>query len=135
GYDGMDLGLAGKVAIVTGSSRGIGRSIALALAAEGAWLALCARGAERLEATRDEILATGAKAIAIPADVTSQADMERVVAAATEQFGRSDILVNNVGASTQGDEDEAWTGAFQSNILAAARATRLVAPHMRSNGG
>jgi 3-oxoacyl-[acyl-carrier protein] reductase len=131
----MDLGLANRVALVTGSSRGIGRSIALTLAEEGAHVALCARGVEKLEETRREVVAKGVKAIAVPADMTVAQDVERVVASTVEHFGRIDILVNNVGGSTQGDDDEAWTGAFRANILAAARATRLVVPHMRAAGG
>jgi 3-oxoacyl-[acyl-carrier protein] reductase len=131
----MDLGLNGKVAIITGSSRGIGRCIALVLAEEGANVVLTARGVERLEQTRADVEAKGAAALAVQANVQDPEDMERAVTAALDRFGRIDILVNNAGGSTQGDEDEAWHGAFQANILAAARATRLVVPHMRAAGG
>ena len=93
----MDLGLKGKVAIVTGGSRGIGRSIALGLAAEGCRLAICARGAEKLEETASEIRAAGAEVLAQPVDATDGAALEQFVAAIGEKYGRIDILVNNVG--------------------------------------
>ena len=131
----MDLGLRDKAAIVTGSSRGIGRAIALGLAEEGCHVALCARGEERLRETAKEVEAKGARALPVVADVTKLEDIERLVQAAADAFGRIDILVNNVGGSFAGDSEEAWQGAFQVNILAAARATRLVVPHMKRHGG
>ena len=76
----MELGLNGKVAIVTGASRGIGRSIALGLAAEGCRLGICARGAERLEQTAGEIRALGAEVLALPVDATDGSALERFVA-------------------------------------------------------
>jgi len=131
----MDLGLRDRAAIVTGSSRGIGRAIALGLAEEGCHVALCARGEERLRETAKEVEARGARALSVVADVTKLEDIERLVQAAADAFGRIDILVNNVGGSFAGDSEEAWQGAFQVNILAAARATRLVVPHMQRAGG
>jgi len=83
----MDLGLAGKSAIVTGSSRGIGRAIALALGREGCAITLCARGAEALQAATAEARDAGVTAHAVAADVTEAADIERVVSEATRQFG------------------------------------------------
>ena len=131
----MDLNLQDKVAIVTGGSRGIGRSIALGLAAEGCHVAICARGEQRLRQTEAELRERGVEALGVVADVTQGADIERLVAETTARFGRLHILVNNASASTRGDEDEAWDAAYQMNILAAARATRAVVPHMRSSGG
>lgn len=131
----MDLGLHDKVALITGSSRGIGRSIALTFAEEGANVVLCARGAEQLETTRAEVAAKGVKVIAVQVDVTKAADAERLVAAAIDHFGRIDVLVNNAGGAPQGDDDTVWTNAYERNIGAAARMTRLVVPYMRRTGG
>src|SRR3990170_3913641 len=85
----LDLGLKDKVAIVTGSSRGIGRSIALALAGEGCHVVLCARGEEQLRKTEAEVRAKGVKALGVVADVTKAEDVERLVAEAAA-FGRID---------------------------------------------
>ena len=131
----MDLGLAGKTAIVTGSSRGIGRAIALALADEGCNVALCARGEERLRRTADEVRAKGVQTIAVAADMTRLEDIERVVHQTAERFGRIDVLVNNVGGSWPGDGDDAWEASYHANLLAAVRATRLAVPHLRRQGG
>ncbi|MEE9284331.1 MAG: glucose 1-dehydrogenase [Dehalococcoidia bacterium] len=131
----MDLGLHDKVAIVTGSSRGIGRAIALGLAAEGCQVALCARGEEALRQTAAEIEAQGVFALPVVCDVTLPADAERLTAQTADAFGRIDVLVNNVGGSIRGDEDEAWQQTFNANVVTAARLTRLVAPHMQRQGG
>ena len=127
----MDLALTDKVAIVTGGSRGIGRSIALAFAAEGCRVAICARGEERLRETEAELRATGVDALAVVADVTVPADIERLVAETVERFGRLDCLVNNAGTRSREDTDEVWNATYESNVLAAARATRAVVLHMR----
>ena len=131
----MDLHLHNKVAIVTGGSRGIGRAVCLALADEGCNVALCARGEERLRQTEAEIRARGVEALGVVADVTQPADIERLVSETVARFGRIDALVNNAGGSTRGDSDEAWTQAYEMNILAAVRATRACVPHMRATGG
>jgi len=131
----MDLGLKDKVAIVTGSSRGIGRAIALALADEGCHVVLSARGEERLRQTEAELRAKGVRALGVVADLTKADDVERLVTEAAAAFGRIDVLVNNVGGSWAGDEDEAWDATYKANILAAVRATRAVVPHMRQAGG
>ncbi len=131
----MDLGLRGKVAIVTGSSRGLGRAIALGLAAEGCNVVLCARGEEKLREAEAEVARAGANALAVVADITRPEDVDRLVGAAIERFGRIDILVNNAGGSFAGDSEEAWDGAYAANIAAAARCSRAVLPHMRRQGG
>jgi len=131
----MDLELAGKVAIIAGGSRGIGRATALALTAEGARVVLGARGEEALRAAAAELEAAGGEALAVVCDVTQAADAERLVAAAAERFGRVDILVNSVHFSAAGDEDEVWRQSFETLFLPAARLTRLVVPHMRTAGG
>ncbi|HYM14430.1 MAG TPA: SDR family oxidoreductase [Dehalococcoidia bacterium] len=130
----MDLGLQGKAALITGASRGIGRAIALALAAEGCAVALVARGEERLRAAEREAAALGVPAAGIVADVTSAPDVERMVSDAAQRLGGIDILVNNAGGSFP-DDDEGWRHAFAANIEPAVRATRAVVPHMRARGG
>ena len=130
----MDLGLHGKAALITGSSRGIGRGIALALAAEGCDVALVARGEAALRDAEREIVALGVRAAAIVADVTVAADVERMVREAHERLGRVDILVNNAGGSFP-DDDDGWENAYRANIEAAVRATRAVVPLMRGQGG
>ena len=131
----MDLGLTGKVAIVTGSSRGIGRAIALGFAAEGCDVVVTARGAETLNQTLDELKAAGARALGVAADLSVPQGPEQVVAAAKAEFGRIDILVNNVGGAFPGADDAAWEAAWQINMMAAVRSSRLVVPEMRAVGG
>jgi 3-oxoacyl-[acyl-carrier protein] reductase len=135
----VELGLTGKVAIVTGASRGIGRSIALGLAAEGCRLGICARGADRLDETADEVRTLGAEVLALPVDATDASALERFVAAVGERYGRIDILVNNVGGggkdSFQETTDEDWAGAFDLTLWPAIRASRLVVPWMERQGG
>jgi 3-oxoacyl-[acyl-carrier protein] reductase len=131
----MDLKLTNKVAIVTGGSRGIGRAIALGLAEEGARVAICARGEERLRETEGELHARGVDALGVVADVSRAGEVERLVGETVERFGALHILVNNAGGSTRGDTDEAWTQAYEMNLLAAVRATRTAVPHMRAAGG
>jgi len=131
----MDLSLRDKAAIVTGGSRGIGRAIALAFADEGCRVAICARGEESLRAVEAELRARGVDALGIVADVARADDIERVVAETVARFGRLDILVNNAGGRAREDTDEAWNLVYESNVLAAVRATRAAVPHMRAAGG
>ena len=131
----MDLGLRDKVAIVTGGSRGLGRAIALGLAGEGCHVVLCARGEERLQEAAREVEARGARALPIVADITKAQDMERLVEGAVDAFDRIDILVNNASSYISEDSDQAWQSTFETNIMAIARLTRLVVPHMQRAGG
>jgi len=136
----MDLRLTDKVAIVTGSSRGIGRAIAAGLAAEGCRVTLCARDAGDLEQAASELRRTGAKVLAVAADVTGSEDIARLVEETIRTFGRIDILVNNVGgARTAGPfletSDGAWQAAVDLNVIAAVRLSRLVVPEMQKVGG
>src|ERR1043166_2990159 len=98
----MDLGLPGKVAIVTGASRGIGKAIANSLIAEGCAVAICGRNAERLNAAVSDLSKDGARVIGVPTDVTSETAVGQFVTAAVEAFGRIDILVNNAGTHIRG---------------------------------
>ncbi len=131
----MDLGLQGKTAVITGSSRGIGRSIALAFADEGCNVVLCARGEERLRETEKEVKAAGVETLAVVADVTRPEDIERLVSAAIERFGHIDVLVNNAGGGPAGDDEAAWERSYRINLLSAVLATNAVVPHMREQGG
>jgi 3-oxoacyl-[acyl-carrier protein] reductase len=135
----VELGLKGKVAIVTGASRGIGRSIALGLAAEGCRLGICARGAERLEQTAEECRAAGAEVLALPVDATDASALEQFVEAVGQRYGQIDILVNNVGGGGkdgfQETTDEDWAGAFDLTLWPAIRASRLAVPWMERQGG
>lgn len=131
----MDLALTDKVAIVTGGSRGIGRSIALGLADEGCHVAICARGEERLRETEAELRARGVDALGVVADITKADDIDRLVAETVARFGRLHILVNNAGGGSRENTDEAWDAAYRMNILAAVRATRAAVPHMQASGG
>ena len=98
----MDLELKGKAALITGASRGIGKAIALTLADEGCDIALVARGEEQLHAAEREVAALGVRTVAVAADITVAADVERMVQQAKLLLGRVDILVNNAGGSFPG---------------------------------
>lgn len=130
----MDLGLRGRVAVVTGSSRGIGRAVASALAEEGAYVVLNARGAEALQATAAELRGRGATVATIAADVTDPRGCQQVVDAALQAFGRIDVLVNNVGgrqADGLGAPEAEWRQAFDWTLWPSLRLSRLVVPSMR----
>jgi 3-oxoacyl-[acyl-carrier protein] reductase len=135
----MDLGLRGKVAVVTGGSRGIGRAVAVGLASEGCRVAISARDAAQVEATTGELRALGVEGLGVAGDMTRPEDVARLVERTTSTFGGVDVLVNNVGGGRGGrfeqltDEDFIWT--LEVNLLAAVRATRLVVPSMRQRGG
>ncbi|MEM9487855.1 MAG: SDR family oxidoreductase [Myxococcota bacterium] len=135
----MDLGLKNKVALVAASSRGLGRAVAAELAAEGAHLIMCARGAEVLEQAREAIAKdTGGHIVALAADLVDPAEVERVVAAGLEQLGRIDILVTNIGGPPPGPFDShdaaAWNQAAQQNLMSVVNLTRAVLPDMKKRG-
>ena len=136
----MNLGLAGKVALVTGGSYGIGKAIALRLAEEGARVAICARREELLRETASEIEEqTGSDVLPVVADVSRAEDLEQLVHRTVERFGRIDILVNNAGSSSAnyfGDvTDEMWHQDLELKLMAAVRLSRLCIPEMRKVGG
>lgn len=135
----MDLGLSGKVALVTGSSRGIGKSIAHALADEGCRVAVVGRTAETLDTAHAEHRARGHDVLAVRADVTDAADLARAVEVAAAHWGRLDVLVNNVGGSKGGafldTADADWAASWGVNFMPAVQASRLAVPHMRRQGG
>lgn len=135
----MDLGVRNKVAVITGSTQGIGKATAQRLAAEGARVVLCARGQELLDATAAEIRAAGGQVHAVSADVSQPQDCERLIAEAVRVFGGVDILINNAGTSATGEfesvTDEKWQSDFDLKLFGAIRLTRLVLPIMKSRGG
>ena len=134
----MDLGIAGRVAIVTGASRGIGRAIAERLCREGANVALCARSREALAEAQRRLEALGAgKVLVIEADLTEPAAADRVVEGTVAAWGRIDILVNNAGAARGIPFDELtqelWLENLQLKLFGYLRMARLVLPHLRRN--
>ena len=133
----MDLGLKGKVVLVTGAGSGIGRATALLLGSEGARLALASRSPEPLEATASAI---GSDFATWTADLTDGRTVDDLVAAVLERYGRIDGAVNTVGVSerTSGileQDDDAWRLHFESVLMSAVRVCRAVVPHMRAAGG
>lgn len=135
----MDLGLRNKVAIVTGSSRGLGRATAIGLAAEGCRVCITARGADALRETEREIVSNGGEVLAVAADVTLAEDVRRLVASVETAFGGVDILVNNVGGSRGGGLMETTEDQFHevldANLFASIRVSRAVIPLMLQRGG
>jgi NAD(P)-dependent dehydrogenase (short-subunit alcohol dehydrogenase family) len=130
----VELGLNGKVVLVTGGSDGLGRALCTLLAAEGARVALCARDAGRLEALAAGLRQSGGDVLAVPADVSVPADLERFAAAAVSRWGQVDGLVNNAGQSAARPvemlEDADWDADLQLKLYPAARLVRLVLPHL-----
>jgi len=135
----MDLGLNGKVAIVTGGTEGIGKETAAVLAREGAKVAICSRRPAAVEAAVKELERSGAEVLGVPADVSKPEDLSRLVEAAVKRFGRVDILVNNAGTSKRGtfmeNDDGVWAADFELKVFGAIRLAKLVIPHMRKVGG
>jgi 3-oxoacyl-[acyl-carrier protein] reductase len=130
----MDLGLRNRVAIVTGSSRGLGKAAAMALAHEGTRVVLNGRTEQTLKDTADEIRATGGVVEAVAADVTTEAGCQRLVDAALHAFGQVDILVNNAGGSARANlmsPDDDWSAAIDWMFWPSLRLSRMVAPAMR----
>ncbi|MDT8437942.1 MAG: SDR family oxidoreductase [Wenzhouxiangellaceae bacterium] len=128
----MDLELAGKVALVTGASRGIGRAIAEGLATEGSRLVIAARGAEALDETREALEATGAEVLAVPTDVGDDAGAEALVEKARERFGRIDILISNASALAVTGERASWDASLNVDVMGAVRLVDGVLPMMRA---
>src|SRR5579864_4737036 len=135
----MDLGLSGKVAMITGASRGLGRAMAAALGAEGVRLSLCARGVEALDAAVAELKGAGHQVIAEAADINDAAAMQRWTANTVKAHGGVDILVNNAGGARLGTnqqlDDAGWIAAFELNFFSAVRLSRLCAIEMEKRGG
>ena len=134
----MELGIADKVALVTASSKGLGRASAIALAAEGVKVVICARGEEALRDTESAIRTAGGEVEAIVRDVTEPGAPAALVAATVERFGGLDIVVPNAGGPPQGsaldiDDDQIFQ-AVNNNLVTSVRLVREAVPHMRAAG-
>ena len=142
GRGSMNLELNDSVAIVTGSSRGLGLASARALLAEGCRVCICARGEERLNQAAAELrdeAGSDDRVLTVSADLTQVAGVELVVRETVGRFGALDILVNNVGRAGGGGlleaSDDDWASAFDDTLYPAIRASRMAVPHMRERGG
>jgi 3-oxoacyl-[acyl-carrier protein] reductase len=138
----VDLELAGKIAVVTGSTKGLGFAIARALVEEGCRVTICARGEEGLAAavaTLRTIPGGTERVLAIQADLSTDKGVADVMLRTVETFGGLDILVNNVGLARGSDivktTDAEWQEAFDQTLFPAVRASRMAVPHMRKRGG
>jgi len=138
----MDLGLTDRIAIVTGSSRGLGLASARALVAEGCRVCICARGEESLAEAALEVESVAKKpgmVTAVQADVSTQAGVAFVIERTVDTFGGLDILVNNVGRAAGSDilgtSDAEWQAALDEMLFPAIRASRLAVPHLKARGG
>jgi len=137
----VNLDLTGKVAIVTGSSRGLGLASAAALLQEGCLVTICARGEARLAEATAELRGIGGndRILAVAGDLSLPDAMERLVERTVETFGGLDILVNNMGlargATIVDTSDAEWQEALDQTLFPAIRASRLAVPHMRQRGG
>lgn len=132
----MDLSLKDKVAIIGGSSKGLGRGCALSLAEEGADVVICARGTESLYQTADYIEShTDSNVLAVPTDLSKKEDIEKLIEKTISQFGKIDILVNNSGGPSPGGffdfTEEKWVEAFELLLLHVIRTCNLVIPYMK----
>ncbi len=131
----MDLELTGKVALVTGASRGIGRAIAEGLAGEGVRLVIAARGVEALEEARQGLEASGAEVLAVPTDVGDDASVTALVSKAREYFGRIDILISNASALAVTGDRASWSASLNVDVMGAVRLVEAVLPMMRDQRG
>ena len=137
---GAAIGLAGKVAVITGGSRGIGRAIAMRLSAEGAKVAICGRNLAAAEEVVAEIEAAGATGMAVAADVSRESEADALIHASIKRFGRLDILVNNAGITRDGllvrMKEEDWDTVLDVNLKGAFFTTRAaLRPMLRARGG
>jgi 3-oxoacyl-[acyl-carrier protein] reductase len=130
----MELELAGKVVLISGASRGIGRAIAEGLAAEGARLVIAARGTESLEEARASLESIGAEVLAVSTDVGDDASVEALVKQARERFGRIDILISNASALAVDGSRASWEASLNVDVMGAVRLVEAVVPMMREEG-
>lgn len=135
----MELGLAGRKAVVTGGSKGLGRAIAQELATEGMDVAICARTEDEVLHAGEELRSHGTSVFAEPCDVTDPDQVSRFIATAAEALGGIDVLVNNAGRAHPGTfetlTDEDWNDDLDVKLFSMIRCSRAVLPHMRSRGG
>jgi 3-oxoacyl-[acyl-carrier protein] reductase len=127
----MSFDFTDKCVLVAGASRGIGRAIALQFAAAGADVALCARGAAALEATRADVAAHGRRVHAMTCDLADAASIAAWVPAAAEALGGIDVLVNNASGFGMGDDEEGWAAGLSVDVLAMVRSSRAALPWLQ----
>ena len=131
--------MAGKVALITGASRGIGKGIALELARSGCDLMLTARDHKALQSVAEEVRALGRKANIHAADLRKDSEPAVLVAALKREYGRLDILINNAGGAGRGDfltlSDDAWNDGFAMKFFAHVRLSRLAWPMLKASAG
>jgi len=136
----MDLGIKGKIAVVTGGSVGIGQAIAEGLAAEGVNVLICARNEERVVAQAKAMSDKyGVKVVGVSADVSKAEDCDKVVAAVEQTFGGVDFLINNAGTGSEetilNSKDDRWQYYWDLHVMAAVRLSRSLVPLMQQRGG
>jgi 3-oxoacyl-[acyl-carrier protein] reductase len=131
----MNLGLEGKGVIITGASRGIGRAIALAFAEEGAHVAICARGAEWLQAAAGEVRERGVKVHASVCDVADRKALDHFLEQSRSALGAIHILVNNASGFGGIDDEDGWRVGFEVDLMASVRASWKVVPWLEEAGG
>src|SRR6185295_20326499 len=131
----MQISLTGKRAVVAGGSRGIGRSIALAFAAAGAAVSICARGQAALATTKNEISAHGVKAHAGMCDLADKDAIAAYIATAAQALGGIDILVNNASGFGASDDEAGWAKSIDIDLMAIVRASHAVVPLIEKAGG
>jgi NAD(P)-dependent dehydrogenase (short-subunit alcohol dehydrogenase family) len=135
----MDLQLQDKAFLIAGGSAGVGRALAQQLLAEGAFVAIFARDAERLTRTAEHLRSLGGDVLSVPGDVTRPEDLEGFVGAALDRWGRIDGVVNNAGTLAAGPfadhDDSAWQADWQLKLMGAVRLTRLALPALRDSRG
>lgn len=130
----MDLGLKGKTAVITGATRGIGRSIADLFADEGANVAICARKADEVEATVAALKAKGVKAFGQVVDIADGPALKAFITAAGEALGGIDVVVSNASALVQGADEASWRGMFEIDILGAVNVWEAAKPFLEKAG-
>jgi NAD(P)-dependent dehydrogenase (short-subunit alcohol dehydrogenase family) len=133
----MDLGLHDEVVLITGGTDGLGLALAEVLVAEGAHVAVCGRDAGRAQAVEERLQAAGGDVLAVAADVSVAAELERFVQLALERWGRIDGVVNNAGRSSangiEATPDAEWLADYELKVMAAVRLVRLSLPHLRAS--
>ena len=135
----MELGLKGKVAVITGATDGIGKAAAIQFANEGAKVAICARKIDGVNKTVEDIRRAGGEAFGMSADMSLAVDAEKFINGVAKHYGRIDILVNNAGTSMRGRflelTDEQYKADIELKVFGAIRCSRLAIPHMKKQGG